>query len=247
MSKKDKKKPQEEGVVVPGWIVSFSDMVTLLLAFFVLLQTFAHTRDPELFFAGQGSFKRAVSGFGMTAWFGGQMEQPLKNFKKLKYPVKAKKDEHSRERLDAEDEQIRQSFKNLQQNMEVMADNMSKDVITPFKTSIMFKAASAELNEQSRNELANISLSIRQNTDVRNVKVYVVGFAADVKYRKARMLLSARRATAAQLYLSAMLQAGGSEKWNVYAWGAGQEGQWCKTYSVDPKRTHVVVLVMRAK
>ena len=37
---------QDKGNSVPAWIVSFSDMVTLLLAFFVLLQSFAKVQDP---------------------------------------------------------------------------------------------------------------------------------------------------------------------------------------------------------
>ena len=42
-----KKNPDDGKPKVPGWIVSFSDMITLLLAFFVLLQSFAkRDRSP---------------------------------------------------------------------------------------------------------------------------------------------------------------------------------------------------------
>ena len=49
----NRKKPQEEQDKVPAWIVSFSDMITLLLAFFVLLQSIALEQDPALFHMGQ--------------------------------------------------------------------------------------------------------------------------------------------------------------------------------------------------
>ena len=60
-----KKRQEEEAEGAPAWIVSFADMITLLLAFFVLLQSFAQEQDPELFHQGQGSFRRSISGFGI--------------------------------------------------------------------------------------------------------------------------------------------------------------------------------------
>jgi chemotaxis protein MotB len=43
-----KKRQEEEPEGTPAWIVSFADLITLLLAFFVLLQSFAKEQDPEL-------------------------------------------------------------------------------------------------------------------------------------------------------------------------------------------------------
>lgn len=37
----------------PAWLISFTDMITLLLSFFILLQAFSTTRDPELFQRGR--------------------------------------------------------------------------------------------------------------------------------------------------------------------------------------------------
>ena len=39
----------EEGSKVPAYIVTYSDMVTLLLTFFVMLMSLAQFQDPELY------------------------------------------------------------------------------------------------------------------------------------------------------------------------------------------------------
>jgi len=81
------KKRQEEGRSVPAWVVSFSDMVTLLLAFFVLLQSFARVQDPEMFFVGQGSFKSAIAGMGLPSWLLGRQDKPQREHPKVEHPM----------------------------------------------------------------------------------------------------------------------------------------------------------------
>ena len=38
---------EEQGEKVPLWIISFADMITLLLSFFVMLQTMCRRRTPR--------------------------------------------------------------------------------------------------------------------------------------------------------------------------------------------------------
>lgn len=55
--------PVEEKPGVPGWVVTMSDMMTLLLTFFVLLVAMADTRSGALAGVGQGAFvKRVLQG-----------------------------------------------------------------------------------------------------------------------------------------------------------------------------------------
>lgn len=52
--------PEEPKREIPGWIVTMSDMMTLLLTFFVLLVAMADTRSGALAGVGQGAFVRRV-------------------------------------------------------------------------------------------------------------------------------------------------------------------------------------------
>jgi len=47
---------EEGSPKVPAYIVTFSDMTTLLLTFFVMLLSLAKMQDPELFNKGLGYF-----------------------------------------------------------------------------------------------------------------------------------------------------------------------------------------------
>ena len=92
------KKPADGGQKTPGWIVSFTDMITLLLAFFVLLQAFAKERHPELFFAG----------LGIPDLLFGKMEKAEQSHWMKKHPTEPDEENMNRSRvLDAEDEDQR--------------------------------------------------------------------------------------------------------------------------------------------
>ena len=97
---------EEDKPKVPGWIVSFTDMITLLLSFFVLLQSLAEVRDPELFFEGQGSFVRAIRTFGLPGFMTGEKAQPNRDFTKPRHPTDTSDQERPVNRLiDARDKQ----------------------------------------------------------------------------------------------------------------------------------------------
>ena len=53
----------EEGA--PAWMVSFGDMMTLILTFFILLVSMADTQNVGLVASGVGSFLVEVRSFGL--------------------------------------------------------------------------------------------------------------------------------------------------------------------------------------
>ncbi len=96
MGKKDK--PDviiKEGA--PGWMVSFSDLNTLLLTFFILLLVFAKQRQYGLVDSGLGSFQKAFVSNGLNGIFRGRtfpilLEEARAHFKDEKRPGKPVKD-----------------------------------------------------------------------------------------------------------------------------------------------------------
>lgn len=231
--------PEEPAKGAPAWIVSFSDMVTLLLAFFVLLQTFAKTQDPDLFYAGQGSFQRAISGFGLASWFQGKMANPIADFRKLKYPTDTEADQDSTDRLiDPNDENIRKIFKDLSDTLDVKTDDMAEDAVSVIVTPITFEHSQARLDDKATKYIKAFAGDLKQSAH-RNVNVYVVGLAADEKNIRKRWMLSAKRAARVQLVLTAALAGDRNRKWLIDSWGAGAQ----KAFGVDVKGASVIIAV----
>ena len=244
-----RKKVGDEKKPPASWIVSFSDMVTLLLAFFVLLQTFASARDPELFFVGQGSFRRAISGFGLSTLFLGQHERPPRDYRKLKYPTRSDKEDTDRRRLiDPDDDRIRETFKNLQREMEVMASDVGERPVSIFSTPIAMGRSDTSPGAEARDYLASFCMDLRRTRQGRPTKVYVIGLAADQLSAKEQWLVSARRAREVERFLRKALADDITDgHWDTYSWGAGRGGEWCETFGLIPEKTYIVLAIMGTK
>ena len=253
------KRPKEDATPVPAWIVSFSDMVTLLLAFFVLLQTFAKEQDPELFYAGQGSFRRAVSGCGLSSMFSGEIEAPMTDWRKIKYPSRHKTKAPDVQRVvDSDDEAIRQAFRQMRRQLEVESSAEDEEKVAVYSAPIVFASGSARLDDGAMRWLTDTAAQLRRAVKPSRTKLYVVGLAADEGDRRSQWLLSARRAEAVQTALARLLAGGrSSDQWAVYPVGAGPGGHWCRANGIlvarggrgDTKKnvggTHIAISVVR--
>ncbi len=217
----------EEKPEVATWIVSFSDMVTLLLAFFVLLQAFAKMQDPELFFVGQGSFRRAISGLGIPALLYGKDDKPKRVYIKVQHPAEADPNHPSQRRIvDLDDDKLRQMFDELARQMAHSAVDVAQVRIDSGPPAVRFRPGSDALTDEDKVRLDDWGIALKART-AQPIKIYVVGMASDRTAAGDTWELSARRAEAVADYLRGELGTR-ALRWEVRALGAGRGSDWCR-------------------
>ncbi len=237
---------QSEKKGTPGWLVSFTDMITLLLSFFILLQAFSTTQDPELFLRGQGGFRRAIQGFGIPDWLYGKQDAPRRDFTLRKHPVEESPDNQDRRRIiDAEDERIRRVFEDLRRLHRMQASDYTGPPARLLPTPIVFEPGDDRLRPDDRAYLTDFAGELRGRRGA--LLIYVIGLAPDAAGRPDRWALSARRAAAVRQVLYAHLpehlrESGAS----VDAWGAGTAGPDLHVPQAGSHRTFIVLAMMDA-
>ncbi|MBN2133382.1 MAG: hypothetical protein JW741_28040, partial [Sedimentisphaerales bacterium] len=131
---------------VPGWIVTFSDMTTNLLTFFVLLLSMGQIRDDTLFDEGQRlsfffleSVKQAF-GVRKAADF---------EYNKIKHYIESP-DKAEGVTLDAKQEQARRIFNNLRRTMQSTPSQITGDHVDFSVADVSFAPGHATLDEADK-------------------------------------------------------------------------------------------------
>jgi hypothetical protein len=247
---------EEKGPTVPGYIVTFSDMVTLLLTFFVMLLSLAKVNDPELIDIGRDSFFQSIRDLGLGILSG---KRPRPNFGNVKtrYFISEPDKLFEDRTIHAKEEETRRIFNKLSQFMMTLPSQIVAKKANFSVTNISFPQGRFDLNEPARRFLGEFCLDLQQDTGRKPVELYVLGLASDGMSEEEQWLLSARRAQTVADFLRGTLSSvpdfqrlpglfKGQSKWSVYSWGAGPGGDWVGRDSPISNRSHILIAVLRA-
>jgi len=241
---------------VPGYIVTFADMVTLLLTFFVMLLSLAEVQDPELLNRGRHAFLKSIKYVGLGALIGKERVTNFGHVKKKHFI--ANPDELPSERtVDAETEMIRRILEQIRRHAKIMAVEIDAERTDFSVVNVQFSPGRAVLDESAKKFLTGFCRNLQQDPSRKPVDLYVLGLANDQSSEKEQWLLSARRAQAAADFLRDTLLAASSSsrgpdapwersRWHIRSWGAGPGGHWAGPDSPISSQSHVLIGVLRS-
>lgn len=249
------KKVQEEKQKVPAYIVTFSDMVTLLLTFFVMLLSLASVQDPELFNRGRDSFFQSIQYCGLGVLMGKRLSNNLGDVK-IRYPTDEQEEPSDERTIDERMEKLRRTFKKIQKKMTTMPSQIVADGINFEVTNIQFGKSKSNLTAQAEKYLADFCIDIKQDPTSASRSLYVLGLAADEARTSKQWTLSAMRAKAVADFLRKKLHgpttspnnsSGTNKNWPIFWWGAGKGGNWTGQAGPVPKDAQILIAVLSSE
>ena len=246
--------PKDEKPQTPAYIVTYSDMVTLLLTFFVLLLTLAEMQDPEMFNRGRDSFWESIRLCGLGALLGNPISRDM-GATQTKHQTSEPEVSEDRA-LDEYREKLRQAFERLSQSAVTLPSQMVAQRLDFRMTDIRFPPGQATLGDDAGQSLSQLCIDLQQNLDTKRCSLYVLGLAGDEKTEMQQWTLSAKRAQAVATFLRQRLNHDDpnetSEKvgadgtaWQIFWWGAGPGGHWAGQDCPDPGQSQILVAVLK--
>ncbi len=246
---------QEEKQKVPGYIVTYSDMVTLLLTFFVLLLTLAQVQDAGLIDKGRESFWESIRLFGLGVLLGNEVGP---DFDASMTKHLTTEPETTPDRApDEYREKLRRIFERLRQSMSTLPSQIVGHRLDFSITAVRFEPGQALLNEEARQYLLRYCLDLQQNLRAETCTLYVLGLAGDESTEKQQWTLSARRAQAVAGFLEEQLaqtlvaRPGASAPqeappWRILWWRAGPGGNWAGQDRPDPGQSQILIAMLKS-
>lgn len=241
--RRQKKTSEQGGPNVPAYIVTFSDMVTLLLTFFVMLLSLAEMQDDKLVDKGRASFVYAIRSLGIGL-LGGKKITPDFEHEKIMYFIDEPDEQAEGRTIDAREEEIRRIFKKVVRSMKTVRSQIVAEKTDFSVTDIRFASGDSVLNEEAKAWLKKFSRDLRQNSDSHDIMLYVLGLAPDEPTERQQWTVSAQRAQAVAEFLRQLQRA--DYKQPVYCWGAGPGGQWVEQYGSVSAQSQILIAVLRA-
>lgn len=242
MKRKKGAQSEQGGPKVPGYIVTFSDMVTLLLTFFVMLLSLATTQDPELFNTGRDSFVESLKGLGLGMLIG--KDQSI-NFThpKTKYAIENPEETRTKRTIDAKEERTRRLFNHLRNSAKTTPSPIPGQRYDFPVTGVCFTDGSTKLNAAARQSLRDLCKRLHQDLEPKPTQLYVLGLNDEGSDDRQKWMLSALRAKTVADFVTETFPE--QDRPTVYSWGAGPGRVWSGENNTIPQSCQIVVAVLK--
>jgi len=236
------KKEENDGPKVPAYIVTFSDMVTLLLTFFVMLLSLASDQDPELYNKSRDAFISSLNNIGL-GMLQGHKQSPGFGKQLVKHTIRNPDEETDVRTIDADAERRRRIFRKVSNSMDTLKSQIVGESIQYNVARVHFDPSGFTLNLDSKKYLDQFSRNLAQDTQAAQRKLYILGMAADVRGLKQQWILSAKRAQVVAEYLGQVLPNTG--QYPLFSWGAGAGGNWVDDSGFASAESHIFIGMLR--
>jgi hypothetical protein len=240
--------PEEKGEQAPLWIISFADMISLLMAFFVMLLTMATAKSGMLCNDGMGvfehsigGFRKAVSGFGVPELFGSGDEALDFQSVKAHYALKNPDEPPARRTIDAHEEKIRRVFNQIDSRARTARPQLTGSSPEFTVAPISFAPMQSTLDAKAQAYLAQYTAALAAGS-FDGLTIYVVGLAPGEQNIRDQWVMSAKRSQVVADTLRSHLPAG--SKTRVFAWGAATGGDWTGTSGPAPKQAFILIATL---
>lgn len=254
--------PKEEKPKVPTYIVTYSDMVTLLLTFFVLLLALATVQDPEMFNLGRDSFWQSIRLCGLGALLGPKITVDL-GASKTKYASTEPQSSENRA-LDEYREKLRRIYERISQSAATLSSQLHAQRLDFSVADVRFPRGGASLDDNAVEFLTKYCIDLQQNLNAETCRLYVLGLAGDEPSEMQQWVLSAARARAVAAFLQERLNQDGPGRkpatgerpagmsqsstpapWQILWWGAGPGGHWAGQDRPDPGQSQILIAILK--
>ena len=230
---------EEDGPKAPAYIVTFTTLTALLLAFFVVLVSMGTIRDDTLLDEGEGggwsfveSFK---SGFGAS--------RKLAEGRAYYYAIENPEEDDDGRTIDVASERVRRILKKAESYGAVKPSPITAQKVNFALTDIHFTGDDVTINSQAERFIREFCAGLLQDESAGEVKLCVLCLGRSGKSKEKEIVLAAKRAKAVEEYLRANLPDTG--KWSVYSWGAEADSIWTAGDTTVSNQQQVLIAILR--
>jgi chemotaxis protein MotB len=242
--------PEEKGETAPLWIISFADMISLLMAFFIMLLTMATAKSGKLcneggmFEQSLIGFRRTISSFGLPGLLGNPDDSLYFNSQRTTYNVSDGDSNSSTRIIDAERERIQRIFNKLDRMAKTLPSQMQGGRPQFTVTPITFAQGQCILNESDRQFLDKFAGDMQQARSINGLIVYVVGITPYETKDKQQWMLAAQRARIVAERIKVALPA--DSKVLVCSWGGGKSSDFADVGNTALKQASILIGTLQA-